>query len=63
MAQYKNNNKEAADIILSSLEQVDVDIDEISKVVQEEILFIAKLLQKNLIHRLEEKHQKHYQLI
>lgn len=62
MAQYKNNNKEAAKAIMSSLQQVQVDINELTKTIQEEILFIAKLLQKNLIHRLEVKHQKHYTL-
>lgn len=63
MAQYKNNNLEAANAIMSSLKQVEVDIDEISESIQQEILFIARLLQKNLINRLDIKNQKTLSLI
>lgn len=55
---YKKNDAEMAKKILSQLTQCEVNIVEISKVIQEETLSIARTLQKNLIYRLEIKHQK-----
>lgn len=55
---YENNNSEKAQEILSGLQQREINIEEASKLIQEEVLLIAKTLQKNLTQRLEIKHQK-----
>lgn len=58
MAKYKNNDEESASFILSDLKQYMVDINDVSDLVNEEVLEIAKMLQNNLLKRLEIKHQK-----
>lgn len=59
IVQYKNNDIETAKRILDSLKQSTVDIEQISQQIHKEILTLAKLFKKNLMYRLDTKHQKH----